>query len=108
MLRSLLLPGLTTAALSAHQTLRADMPESMQANVTASAGGGFFFKSVPAVFETKENQWLQTKEAFGMAYKIGQDDAFQETWRIPGWHTNQGYLLYMGVYFVRMALERPI
>ena len=103
MMHSSILPGLIAVALSLISSVRADQPEFMQAYVTASASGTFFFKSVPAVFEIKENRPVQTKEAFGVAYSVGADGAFHETWRTSGWHTSSGYLSYDGRYFVQMG-----
>jgi hypothetical protein len=82
----------------------ADQPAPEFRHVTTSQGADCFFKMIPEKWRYENNRPVKEKDAWGVAYELGEDGEFVELWRAEGWYASEVFLSDDGRYLVRLGV----
>lgn len=94
----------TTALLLLLPSLgRSDSPAAPFPWVRGTTWGSCFFKMVPGDGKWVDGSYEEKRKPFGVAYRVGDDGAFEELWRTEGWYAFEAYLSNDGNHLARIG-----
>jgi len=91
----------TFAWLIIASSLIADTPgDPVPLAFTSESSSNVIFTMTPAKYD---KDYKVEKEAFGIAYKLGEDGKLKELYRTKGWYSSEVFISRDGRYLVRMG-----